>query len=73
MSAKVPNGLLLTRHNLLLKRSEPVGGWYLDKYCSGLYQALVNKKCRWSWDSFRDKEHKGAAMVAPLIILEWDK
>lgn len=70
MSAKVPDGFLYDpyRPGYILKR--PVeGGWFTTP--GSLAYSLKSRG--WGWDSDHDKRHGGAALVAPLTILYWDK
>jgi hypothetical protein len=72
VSAKVNHGLnwLASKNSLLLNRPLPIGGWF----CSNeLYYALSTEGCGWGWEEVHDREYGGAALVAPLAILYWEK
>lgn len=77
MSPKVNDGLswvVLGKNGerFLLKRPLPIGGWYFLKDLSGFYRDL-NDGGGWGWGDFHDKENEGAALVAPLSVLFWEK
>ena len=75
MSPKVRDGLYLNSYNghALLKRPG-VGGYFLSgKDLSGFYQALNNPNRGWGWATEYDKNNEGAALVAPLLMLYWEK
>lgn len=75
MSAKVNDGLLVFRKDFLLKRPLPIGGWFLGGigFLDEFTTALTHEGCGWGWEDYHDKEYGGAALVAPLPILLWEK
>lgn len=77
MSAKVNDGLSRVvlgedEERFLLKRPLPIGGWYFPKDLSGFYRDL-NGVAGWGWEYYHNKENEGAALVAPLSVLFWEK
>lgn len=74
MSAKVEDGLLFVRKDFLLKRPLPIGGWFLGDV--GFLEECARAKDNdlgWGWVAHQEKEYRGAALVAPLSILFWEK
>ena len=74
MSAKVNDGLNWEpKEGWLLKRPLPVGGWFVGKI-GWLHKVLtLDKDDGWGWNTVHDEEYSGAALVAPLNILFWEK
>lgn len=78
MSPKVNDGLswiVLEKdaERFLLKRPLPIGGWYIMKDLSTFYREL-NGSSGWGWEpEYHDEQNEGAALVAPLSILFWEK
>ena len=75
MSAKVKDGLLWSPAEpiyFLLKRPLPIGGWFFNKntFLEGMAEYYGSG---WGWEDHHDKENEGAALVAPLNILFWEK
>lgn len=74
MSQKVEDGLSYlgpssTKAFLLLRSPrEDIGGWYLGK---DLYLEEALTSLGWGWSKDYEKEHVGAALVAPLTVLYW--
>ena len=74
MSAKVNDGLNWEpKEGWLLKRPLPVGGWFVGKIGWLDYALTLDEKVGWGWNTSHDKENEGAALVAPLNILFWEK
>ena len=74
MSAKVNDGLNWElKEGWLLKRPLPVGGWFLGKIDWLEYALKLDKDDGWGWNTGHDEEYGGAALVAPLNILFWEK
>lgn len=74
MSAKVNDGLNWEpTEGWLLKRPLPTGGWLLGDTIWLEYALTLGKDDGWGWDTGHDKEYGGAALVAPLNILFWEK
>ena len=74
MLLKVNDGLHWEpKEGWLLKRPLPVGGWFLGKIDWLRYALTLDKETGWGWDTGHDKEYGGAALVAPLNILFWEK
>jgi hypothetical protein len=69
VSAKVPDGLLYG-HEFFIKTDN--GGWYLGLKVdlNYMFKAIIEGE-GWPWDDGEEDYHKGAALVAPLIILVW--
>jgi len=69
VSPKVNDGLSWSQveNQLLSKRPLPIGGWF----CKNLEDVFTNTG--WGWSNHHDKEYGGAALVAPLSILFWEK
>ena len=74
MSAKVNDGLNWEpKDGWLLKRPLPAGGWLLGQTDWLRYSLTLDKETGWGWNETYDKEYGGAALVAPLNILFWEK
>lgn len=74
MSARVNDGLNWDpEEGWLLKRPLPTGGWFLGQTDWLRYSLTLDKETGWGWDESHDKEYGGAALVAPLNILFWEK
>ena len=76
MSAKVNDGLnWIPKEGWLLKRPLPAGGWLLGNTGWLKYTLTLGEKPNegWGWNTSHDKEYGGAALVAPLNILFWEK
>ena len=74
MSAKVNDGLNWEpKEGWLLKQPLPVGGWFLGKRDWLEYALTRDALDGWGWNINHDKEYSGAALVAPLNILFWEK
>ncbi len=74
MSAKVNDGLnWKPKEGWLLKRPLPTGGWLLGQIDWLRYALTLDKADGWGWNESHDKEYGGAALVAPLNILFWEK
>ena len=74
MSVKVNDGLnWKPKEGWLLKQPLPTGGWFLGKIDWLRYALTLDKETGWGWNESHDKEYGGAALVAPLNILFWEK
>lgn len=75
MSPKVNDGLLWSPaepNYFLLKRPLPIGGWFFNKD-TFLDDMSKDYSSGWGWAKVHEKDHEGAALVAPLPILFWEK
>lgn len=77
MSAKVNDGLNWEpKEGWILKQPLPAGSWLLGNtgwlgYALTFY--VKNPELGWGWSTSHDKEYGGAALVAHLNILFWEK
>ena len=73
MSPKVEDGLnWVESKDYFLLKLPIIGGWALTKSLSTFYHTLEDKN-GWGWDDYTERVHEGAALVAPLPILLWEK
>ena len=74
MSAKVNDGLNWEpKEGWLLKRPLPIGGWFLGHTDWFRCFLTLDEETGWGWNEYHDEEYGGAALVAPLPILFWEK
>lgn len=74
MSAKVNDGLNWEpTEGWLLKRPLPTGGWLVGNTGWLHYALTIDALTGWGWCEDHDEEYSGAALVAPLNILFWEK
>ena len=74
MSAKVNDGLNWEpKDGWLLKRPLPAGGCFVGRTGWLEFSLTLDKEIGWGWHESYDKEYGGAALVAPLNILFWEK
>ena len=74
MSAKVNDGLNWEpKEGWLLKRPLPTGGWCLGNTNWLEYALTLDKDDGWGWNKSGTEYYSGAALVAPLNMLFWEK
>lgn len=74
MSAKVNDGLNWEpTEGWLFKRPLPTGGWCLGGVGWLEYALTLDKDDGWGWNKSHAEYYSGAALVAPLNILFWEK
>ena len=74
MLVKVNDGLNWeSKEGWILKRPLPAGGWFLGNTGWLKYVLTIDALTGWGWNKSHAEYYSGAALVAPLNILFWEK